>query len=127
MRSPLPARFPAPSRPDTAPAADPLARARQLLQRPAAPPAAAQRTPPDPGHVLAELPRDDGSTLLVAVQRATQTGAPYLHVGVWRNGWPEKGRSVSVRVRELLPVLAALADAVEHVDELRAQRAEVTP
>lgn len=126
MRSPLPARFAAPSRPDNAPAADPLARARQLLQRPASP-SPAQRPPPDPGHVLAELPRDDGSTLLVAVQRATQTGAPYLHVGVWRNGWPEKGRSVSVRVRELLPVLAALADAVEHVDELRAARAEVTP
>ena len=124
MRS-LPARFAAPSRPDTDTAADPLARARQLLQRP--PPSAAQRPPPDPGHVLAELPRDDGSTLIVAVQRATQTGAPYLHVGVWRGGWPEKGRSVSVRVRELLPVLAALADAVEHVDELRAARAEVTP
>ncbi len=126
MRS-LPARFAAPSRPDTDTAADPLARARHLLQRPAAPPAAAPRTPPDPGPVLAELPRDDGSTLLVAVQRATSTGAPYLHVGVWRNGWPEKGRSVAVRVRELLPVLAALADAVEHVDELRAARAEVTP
>lgn len=104
---------------------DELDRARALLASPRfAPPT---RPPTDRGHVLAELPRGDGSALLVAVQRATQTGAPYLHVGVWRNGWPEKGRSVSVRVRELLPVLAALADAVEHVDELRAARAEVTP
>lgn len=104
---------------------DALARARQLLQRPA--PTATQRTPPDRGHVLAELPRDDGSTLLVAVQRATTSGAPYLHVGLWRDGWPEKGRSVAVRVRELLPVLQAVADAVEHIDELRAARAKVTP
>ncbi len=104
---------------------DALARARQLLQRPAH--TATQRTPPDRGHVLAEVPRDDGSTLLVAVQRATTSGAPYLHVGLWRDGWPEKGRSVAVRVRELLPVLQAVADAVEHIDELRAARAKVTP
>ena len=74
---------------------DELDRARALLASPRfAPPT---RPPPDHGHVLAELPRDDGSTLLVAVQRATSTGPPYLHLGVWRGGWPEKGRSVALR------------------------------
>lgn len=104
---------------------DSLARARALLARPTSAPS--PRTPPDRGHVLAELPRDDGSTLLVAVQRASQSGAPYLHLGVWRDGWPEKGRSVSVRLRELHTLLGAVADAVEYVDELRAKRDEVKP
>ena len=100
---------------------DELDRARALLASPRfAPPT---RPPPDRGHVLAELPRDDGSTLLVAVQRATSTGAPYLHLGVWRGGWPEKGRSVALRLRELRAVLGALVAAVEFTDELRAKRA----
>lgn len=73
----------------------------------------ARRPPPDPGVVLAELPRDDGTVLRVAVQKATGTGAPYISLAVWSGDWPVKGRSVSVRLRELGAVLAAFIEIAE--------------
>ena len=81
------------------PAESPLDRARAATAKLRA---ASQHshTPPDPGEVLAEAPRGEGH--------------PFVTIAVWgADGWPVRGKQVSVRVGELGPVLEALILAAE--------------
>jgi len=81
--------------------------------------ASSRPQPPDPGRILAELPRGtEGDRLRVCLRRAPeQHGAPgalFVDVRVWnRDGWPVKGKGVAVRVSELARVAAALLDACD--------------
>ncbi len=90
---------------------------------PAAPPTSEA---PDTGHVCAEVPRADGTTLRVSVHE--HEGHPYVRLAVWRRGfdgaswWPVKGRACTVRVRELAAVAEGLAVAAEHAAAPRAPR-----
>ena len=74
---------------------------------------------PDPGTVLASVPRTDGTQLRVSVH--TFEGRPYVRVAPWasrdggRSWWPIRGKGASVRVRELAAVAAALLDAIDVV------------
>ena len=74
---------------------------------------------PDPGTVLASVPRTDGTQLRVSVH--SFEGKPYVRVAPWasrdggRSWWPVKGKGASVRVRELASVAAALLDALDVV------------
>jgi hypothetical protein len=69
-------------------------------------------TPPDPGEVLAEAPRGDGSRLRVSWRE--YEGHPFVTIAVWgADGWPVRGKQVSVRVGELGAVLEALILAAE--------------
>lgn len=113
--------------PPTSPAPDAPRdlRAAAVRARAALPaPSPAGGEPPDPGEVLAELPREDGTVFRVSVHR--YEGRPYVRLGLWRRGfdgaswWPLKGRSASVRVREVGAVCEALADAAELVAKERA-------
>lgn len=97
------------------PAESPLDRARAAAAklRAASQPSA---TAPDPGELLADLPRADGSRLRVSWRE--YEGRPFVSVGVWEAGtggawWPVKGKQVTVRVGELGPVLEALILAAE--------------
>lgn len=91
-------------------------RARAARLAPAAP---AVQQPPDPGHVVADLARPDGSVLRVAVKRwrdpnnPRDPGAPFVDVRVWSGGWPVKGKGVAVKARELAALAVALLDAAE--------------
>lgn len=74
------------------------------------------RTPPDPGEVLAEVPRGDGTVFRVAWR--TFEGRPFVTLAVWERGtggawWPVQGKAVTVRVRELGEVLEGLVKAAE--------------
>ena len=77
--------------------------------------AAANASAPDPGTVLASVPRPDGTELRVSLQRFE--GKPFVRVAPWqRSGdawWPVKGKGVTVKVRELATVAAALLDAID--------------
>ena len=79
---------------------------------------------PDPGTVLASVPRTDGTQLRVSVH--SFEGKPYVRVAPWasrdngRSWWPVKGKGASVRVRELAAVAAALLDALDVVANQRA-------
>ena len=66
-------------------------------------------TPPDKGLVLAEIERGAEGSLVLAW--ATYEGNPYLNLRVWRDGWPVKGKGVSIRLRELEPLLRGLLAA----------------
>lgn len=66
---------------------------------------------PDRGEVFAEIPRRDGSVLVVA--RRVYEGHPFVSIAPWRDGWPVKGKGVSVRLTELGAVLSALVDLAE--------------
>ncbi len=93
------------------PAESPLDRARAATAKLRA---ASQHshTPPDPGEVLAEAPRGDGSRLRVSWRE--YEGHPFVTIAVWgADGWPVKGKQVSVRVGEFAPVLEALIIAAE--------------
>lgn len=92
--------------------------------------ASSRPQPPDPGRILAELPRgSEGDRLRVCLRRAPeQHGAPgalFVDVRVWnRDGWPVKGKGVAVRMSELARVASALLDAC---DAARNDGAEGTP
>ena len=95
---------------------DLLARARAAAAATAPKPSAPKRTPPDPGEVLAEVPRGDGTVFRVAWR--TFEGRPFVTLAVWERGtggawWPAKGKAVTVRVRELGEVLEGLVKAAE--------------
>ena len=100
-------------------AADPLspaalARARAAAAKVKRP--AGGATPPDPGELLAEVDRPDGTRLRVAWR--TLEGRPFVTVAVWEPGahggwWPVKGKQVSVRRAELGAVLEGLILAAE--------------
>lgn len=67
-------------------------------------------TPPDKGLVLAEIERGAEGSLVLAW--ATYEGKPYLNLRVWsRDGWPQRGKGVSIRLRELEPLLRGLLAA----------------
>ena len=89
-----------------------LARARALVAQAAqaAPPA---RELPDPGDVCARLPRADGTELHVAVRE--YEGRTFVGISVWQNGWPQKGKMVTVRPRELAQVIGGLCLAAERL------------
>ncbi len=91
-----------------------LARARAAAAKVQRPTGGA--SPPDPGELLAEVDRPDGTRLRVAWR--TLEGRPFVTVAVWEPGahggwWPVKGKQVTVRVGELGPVLEALILAAE--------------
>ena len=95
---------------------DLLARARAAAAATAPKPSAPKRTPPDPGEVLAEVPRGDGTVFRVAWR--TLEGRPFVTLAVWERGtagawWPVQGKAVTVRVRELGEVLEGLVKAAE--------------
>ncbi len=75
------------------------------------------RAAPDPGEVLAALPRADGTELRVSVH--VYEGHPFVRVAPWQRGdgawWPVKGKGASVRPRELAHVVVALARALEQL------------
>ena len=95
---------------------DLLARARAASSKFAPPPTAKPPQAPDPGEVLAEVPRGDGTVFRVAWR--TFEGRPFVTLAVWERGtggawWPAKGKAVTVRVRELGEVLEGLVKAAE--------------
>lgn len=93
-----------------------LARAKAVLDRYVATPAAPP--PPDPGEILAEIDRGDGTVMRVCWR--LYEGKPFVAVGVWAgNGWPVKGKQTTVKVRELAAVIGGLVAAVEKRDEAR--------
>jgi hypothetical protein len=69
---------------------------------------------PDPGKVLARLPRPDGTELRVSEH--LYEGRPFVRVAPWQQSggawWPVKGKGCTVKVRELAQVAAALLDAI---------------
>lgn len=104
---------PRPPWPDEGPAPDP-AEVEGLLAR------AAELRPPTPatadrGRVLVALARPDGSELIVAAKvfQSADGPRPYIDVRVWRGGWPEKGRGLTVRRAELVAVAKALLQAAQ--------------
>jgi hypothetical protein len=91
-----------------------LARARSIVA--ARSDAPSERPAPDPGVLLAEVPRADGTRLRVAWRSVE--GHPFVTVAVWERGrgdawWPVKGKQVSVRRGELGAVLEAFILACE--------------
>lgn len=89
----------------------------------------------DPGHIVADVPRGDGSVVRVAVkryqpegpqqQRAPQRGdggAMFVDLRVWSGAWPVKGKGVALRPRELARIAAALLDAADMIARERGSR-----
>lgn len=92
----------------------------------ASPKASTSREGPDPGEIIADIPRADGTVLRVAVKRyhapnakPGDPGAPCVDVRVWQSGepgaWPVKGKGCTVRPRELAALASALLDAAENL------------
>jgi hypothetical protein len=79
-------------------------------------PAVRQRPPGEQGTVLAVLPRHGGEEMHVSL--CDYNGHPYVSLRVWAPGtdgqlWPMKARGCSVRVKEIMPVARALAEALK--------------
>lgn len=92
------------------------ARASNAVDQQRARTATAAANAPDPGRVLVSLPRPDGTQLRVSLH--TYEGRPFARVAPWQSTdgatwWPVKGKGVTVKVRELASVAAALLDAIE--------------
>lgn len=83
-----------------------LSAAARTLDARAANPAGA-----DPGEILCQLPRGDGTELRVSIH--AYEGRPFVRLAPWRDGWPVKGKGCSVKVRELAHLVVALATALE--------------
>ncbi len=92
--------------PDDATVGRARAAAAALSQR--ATPAAAAH---DPGEVLADIPRSDGTRLQVAW--CEYQGKPFVRIAIWKGGWVVPGKQACVRRSELAPVLEALILAAE--------------
>jgi hypothetical protein len=89
---------------------DPIARARAAAAaiRSDTPPAPAH----DPGLILADLPRADGTRLRVAWRE--YEGHPFVTFAVCAaDGWPVKGKQLTVKRAEIGAVLEALIIAAE--------------
>lgn len=102
--------------PPVAPPVDALrARANAAVTQQKARDARASTNAPDPGTVLATAARPDGTELRVSLH--SFEGKPFVRVAPWqRSGdawWPVKGKGVTVKVRELATVAAALLDAID--------------
>ena len=92
-----------------------LARAREVLARHVEQPPPPSQSAPDPGVILAEIARGDGTAMRVCWRLFE--GKPFVAVGVWGdNGWPVKGKQTTVKLRELTAVIAGLVAAVEKRD-----------
>lgn len=103
--------------PDEAATGAALARARAVLSRHVEQPPPPQSAP-DPGEILAEIDRGDGTVLRVCWRLFE--GKPFVAVGAWAgNGWPVKGKQTTVKLRELAAVIDGLVAAVEKRDEAR--------
>lgn len=111
--------------PDTA-----ALRARAVAMGSTSAPASSSREGPDPGEIIADIARPDGTVLRVAVKhyhapnaKPDDPGAPYVDLRVWQSGepgaWPVKGKGLSVKPRELARVAEAILDAA---DKLSADR-----
>lgn len=92
------------------------ARAAQHLPR------RAERTEgPDPGVIVADIARRDGTVLRVAVKRwrdpndASAAERPFVDVRLWSGAWPVKGKGVSVKPIELAALATALLDAADQL------------
>ena len=97
-------------------AIDPRTRAERFTARHAPARSSAQPEQPDPGRVLAKLARGPDE---LRVSLHTYNGKPYVRVAVWgADGWPVRGKAVSVRVKELGPVVSALCTAMDEVDKV---------
>lgn len=73
-----------------------------------------EREAPDPGVILASVRREDGNELRVSLH--TFNGAEFLRIGLWQpTGWPVKGKSVAVRMRELATLARGVAAALDRV------------
>lgn len=80
----------------------------------------AAKRAPDPGHVLATLPRPDGTELRVSLHR--YEGRPFVRVAPWSRGaagdaWPVKGKGATLKTRELAAVARALLDALDAAND----------
>ena len=69
--------------------------------------------PPDPGIILADIPRGaDGTRFRIAWCEVD--GHPFVRLAVWGpDGWPVPGKQTSVRLAELGPVLEGFIAACE--------------
>ena len=68
--------------------------------------------PPDPGELLADIPRGDGTRFRIAWCEVD--GHPFVRLAVWgADGWPVPGKQVSVRLAELGLSLEAFIAACE--------------
>lgn len=116
------AAAPSSPRPPAAPAAtgaptegrapvDPRSRAAQWQRDHQQP---ANTNAPDPGRVLAVVPRGDGTEFRVSLH--TYEGKPFVRLAPWSNGWPVKGKGATVKVREIGAVVAGLCDAMDAID-----------
>ncbi len=91
---------------------------------------AKQQQEPDPGHVVADIARTDGTVVRVAVKRYQPEGpqqrgdggAVYVDLRVWTGAWPVKGKGVALRPRELARIAAALLDAADVITRERGSR-----
>lgn len=89
-------------------------RAERFTARHAPAPSTRPETP-DAGRVLAKLPRGPDE---LRVSLHTYNGKPYVRVAVWgSDGWPIRGKAVSVRVKEIGPVVSALCAAMDEIDK----------
>jgi len=96
------------------------ARAESATERQRARDLEAAKRAPDPGHVLASLPRPDGTELRVSLHR--YEGRPFVRVAPWSRGaagdaWPVKGKGATIKTRELAAVARALLDALDAASE----------
>ncbi len=127
-------RFPPPMRRDALEQEQPREPDLDALRARAAslaPPAQERREGPDPGEIIADLARADGTVLRVAVKRWRDPakpgpGVPYVDLRLWQSGepgsWPVKGKGVSVKPRELAALAGALLDAAEKLSRERGAR-----
>lgn len=96
-------------------APDPATLRARLDAHQRANPARPAPAPPDPGRILARMPRPDGTELRVSLH--TYEGRPFVRVGPWQSSaadaWPVKGKGATVKVRELAAVAGALLDALD--------------
>lgn len=110
-----PAPRPSPSTGEQPAGPDPAALRARLDAHQRANPARPAPPPPDPGRILARMPRQDGTELRVSLHH--YEGKPYVRVGPWQSSaadaWPCKGKCATVKVRELAAVAGALLDALD--------------
>lgn len=108
---------PAPST-DGQPAPDAAALRARIDAHQRAHPARPAPAPPDPGRILARMPRNGGEELRVSLHY--YEGRPFIRIGPWQSSapdaWPCKGKGTTVKVRELATVAAALLDALDAAD-----------
>lgn len=88
-----------------------------------------RREAPDPGEIIADIPRADGTVLRIAVKRWRNPDGPvdappatFVDVRLWSGAWPVKGKGLSVKPRELAALASALLDAAEKLSRDRGTR-----